>query len=153
MRVKRTVTGLVAVITAVLGLSLATAGPAAAASGAWVYYGNTNPVTSSPSTWGCHKSVTVAPSVIAQVCAIRSRDGISVQGAVIVRNNRSTSFSASAVVDLHDTVGELGSWTCSRAALGAKAWTVCFGQTVRSQLWVLAYGTANGVGLGGSPQV
>jgi hypothetical protein len=86
------VAGLTAAITAALGLSLATAGPAAAtesgtrtqglavaeASGTWRAYGNTNPITSSTSTWKCGSSTTVATNVIAQVCAIRSSSGSSV---------------------------------------------------------------------------
>ena len=54
MRVARVVAGLTAVITAGLGLSLATAGPASATgSGTWRAYGNKNPFTSSSSTWRC----------------------------------------------------------------------------------------------------
>lgn len=74
MRFTRVSVRLTAVCAAVLGLGLATASPALAESGTWRAYGNTNPVTSSSSRWACHSSVAVAVNVIAQSCAIRSRD-------------------------------------------------------------------------------
>ena len=72
--------GSTAVITAALGLSPATAGPASAADGSWRAYGNTNLITSSSSTWKCGSTEQIASNVGVQVCAIRSASGTSVQG-------------------------------------------------------------------------
>ncbi|MDQ0791201.1 hypothetical protein [Streptomyces sp. B3I8] len=152
MRVARTVAVLTAT-TAALGLSLATAGSASAAAGSWKAYGNTNPITSSSATWGCHGSVTIASSVLAQVCAIRSAGGGAVQAAVIVRNNRSTLFSVSAAADLWTSAGSLGDWACSSSGVGANSWSVCFGKSLAESASVNSVGTANGVTLGQSSTV
>jgi len=165
MRVTRTGAGSMVAITAVLGLSLATtgqaaamdAGPAAATSaGTWRAYGNTNPITSSSATWRCAGSKTVADSVLAQVCAIRSSGGGSVQAAVIVRNNRSSLYSASAAVDLWtsaDPPASLGYWECASSGVGANSWSVCFGSTLSkpSSVKVNSRGSLNNVYLGQSP--
>jgi hypothetical protein len=95
---RRVLAGLVTIVTVVLGLSLAVAGPAAAATGAWKAYGNTNPITSSDSRWKCGSSEDVGVSMVAQVCVIRAPSGASVQSAVIVRNNRSDLSNAVTVV-------------------------------------------------------
>ncbi|MDG4856852.1 hypothetical protein P8605_01530 [Streptomyces sp. T-3] len=80
---------------------LATSGPAAAAaSAAWAEYGDKNPITSSTSTWRCASTMTLVTNVGAQVCAVRSQSGISVQGAVIVRNNRGLTYSVAAETGL-----------------------------------------------------
>lgn len=142
------------IITAALGLSLATAGPAAAAeSGNWRAYGNTNPITSSSSTWHCAGTKTIATNVGAQVCAIRSSGGGSVQGAVIVRNNRSSLYSVQAAMDLYNSSGKLGAWVCPSSGVGANSWSVCFGQTISHSRSVDSVGIANGVSLGISPKV
>lgn len=110
-RIARMTAGPATAVTAVAGLSLAAAGPAAAAGGgSWRAYGHTNPITSSASTWHCAGTVPVSTDVSAQVRAIRSSGGGVVQGAVIVRNNRSTVYSAKAVVDLR-TPRTCG-WVC-----------------------------------------
>ncbi|MFF0050850.1 hypothetical protein [Streptomyces sp. NPDC005498] len=158
MRVTRTGTGLTVAITAVLGLSLATAGPAAATdAGTWRAYGNTNPITSSSATWHCAGSKTVATSVLAQVCAIRSSGGGTVQAAVIVRNNRSSLFSAAAGMDLYAaaTATKLGDWACSSSGIGANSWSVCFGKTFSksSSEKVNSVGYAGSINLGQSPDV
>ena len=135
-------------------MSLATAGPASATgTGTWRAYGNTNPITSSSSTWRCDDTVPVVANVYAQVCAIRSYDNRSVQGAVIVRNNRSSLYSAAAWVDLAIGFTVIGDWACSLSGVGAHSWSVCFGrtQTVTSQ--VNSTGRVNGVHLGLSPSV
>ncbi len=154
MRCARMVTGSTAIITAVAGLSLATAGPAAAAdSGTWRAYGNTNPITSSTSTWRCAATKTIATSVAAQVCAIRSSGGGSVQAAVIVRNNRSALYSVKASMDLYTSSARLGSWVCSSSGVGPNSWSVCFGRTMSQSAAVDSSGAANSVGLGISPKV
>ncbi|MGW0538498.1 hypothetical protein [Streptomyces sp. NPDC003032] len=158
MRVTRTGAGSIVAITAVLGLSLATADPAAAAdAGTWRAYGNTNPITSSSATWKCAGSKTVATSVLAQVCAIRSSGGGSVQAAVIVRNNRSSLYSARAIVDLYTATPAtyLGLWECASSGVGANSWSVCFGKTLSkpSSVKVNAAGFLNNVDLGQSPNV
>ncbi|WP_199924561.1 hypothetical protein [Streptomyces sp. WM6386] len=158
MRVTRTGAGSVVALTAVLGLSLATAGPAAATdAGTWRAYGNTNPITSSSATWHCAASKTVATSVLAQVCAIRSSGGGSVQAAVIVRNNRSSLYSATANMDLYTAAPAtyLGDWACASSGVGANSWSVCFGKTLSkpSSVKVNSAGLLNNVELGQSPNV
>jgi hypothetical protein len=157
MRVTRVVAGLATIVTAVLGLSLVTAGSASAAvSGSWRAFGNTNPITSSASTWHCGSTSTVDSSVLAQVCAIRSSGGGAVQGAVIVRNNRASLYSATATMDLFTSSGVpvgQGIWTCPSSGVGANSWSVCFGQTLTQSSSVDSVGAVNGVGLGISPFV
>lgn len=154
MRAKRTI----AVITALLGLSLATAAPASAAeAGTWVPYGNKNPITSSTATWRCAGSEQIAPSVIAQVCAIRSASGKLYQGAVIVRNNRGSLYSTTAQVTVENQTGTAeGTWVCSSSGVGAHSWSVCFGRTLREGTFSLSE-RATGFGgqwwLGWSPYV
>jgi hypothetical protein len=155
-RVTRMVAGLAAVVTAVLGLSLVAAGPAAAATGSWRAYGNTNPITSSTSHWQCGFTKTVTTNVVAQACAIRSSNGFGVQAAVIVRNNRSSLYAVEAAVELTDweTTNSLGRWECSRSGVGANSWSVCFGQTLSYASRVYTrQGGANGVLLPGSSSV
>ncbi|MEV1047614.1 hypothetical protein [Streptomyces sp. NPDC049916] len=124
----------------------------AAESGTWRPYGNTNPITSSSSTWRCAGSRTLATNVIAQVCAIRSPGGGAVQGAVIVRNDRSSLYSVQAAMDLYTSSEiNLGTWSCSSSGVGANSWSVCFGQTVTQSSPVDSVGIANGVSLGISP--
>lgn len=157
MRVTRVVAGSTAVVTAVLGLSLATASPAAAAeSGTWVAYGNTNPITSSSSTWGCAGTKTLGTDVLAQVCAIRAANNTAVQAAIIVRNNRSTAYTVSGSMDLYTSNDQgVGQWGCSSKAVAANGWTVCFGRsvTLSKVISVNSVGTANAVSLGLSPYV
>jgi hypothetical protein len=157
MRVTRVVTRLTAVITAVLGLTLVTAGAAAAATesvGVWHPYGNTNPITSSSSTWRCDTSTTVDTNVLAQVCAIRTPDGSFVQAAVIVRNNRSSLYAADAGMDLLTSGGTLmGDWGCPLSGVGAHSWSVCFGETLPTNSLVYARGIVNIQVLGISPNV
>ncbi|GIJ76239.1 hypothetical protein Xph01_06710 [Micromonospora phaseoli] len=154
MRVARLVAGLTAVTTALTGLILATASPAAAAidNGTWVAYGNKNPITSSSSTWRCGATETVATNVLAQVCAIRSASGAAMQGAVIVRNNRSSSFSTTAFVRLREYTQTFGAWACQSSGIGANGWTVCFGRTIDYRS-VQAEGDGNAVYLGYSPWI
>ncbi|RRQ81119.1 hypothetical protein CQW39_04750 [Streptomyces griseofuscus] len=154
MRVTRMVAALTAAVTATLGLSLATAGSAAAAGGgSWHAYGNTNPITSSSSTWRCAGTVPVATDVSAQVCAIRSSGGGAVQGAVIVRNNRSSLYSVQAAMDLATPSASLGAWACPSSGVGATSWSVCFGPTLSQSGPVNSVGEANNVNLGMSPNV
>jgi hypothetical protein len=134
MLVRRVVAGMTAIATAVLGLSLATAGPAAAADvGKWQHFGNTNPITStrSTNTWRCGSSVTVIAGLIAQACVIRSVNNLTIaQSAVIVRNDRPASYEVSATSDLFWSDGSLaGDWVCGRSGVAANSWSVCFGQT------------------------
>lgn len=135
-----------AVIAAFLGLSLATAGTAAADTGYWRPYGNTNPITSSSSTWKCGSSLTFTTNVVAQTCAIKTADGSGAQAAVIVRNNRSTTYIVSAATYLrssHD--GVLGYWRCPSSGVAANTWSVCFGVTLGISTYeqVLSTGSVN----------
>jgi hypothetical protein len=154
---RRFLAGVTTIATAGLALGLAAAAPAsasAAATGSWHAYGNTNPITSSSSTWHCAGSKAVTTNVVAQVCAIRSPGGASVQGAVIVRNNRSSLYSVAASMDLYTTSGtKLGDWACASSGVGANSWSVCFGSTLPQSSPVNSMGFANGVNLGISSDV
>ncbi|MFD5163265.1 hypothetical protein ACFWMJ_35315 [Streptomyces hawaiiensis] len=160
MRVSRIAASSVAIITAALGLSMATAGPASAATGTWVYYGNKNPITSSASTWRCGPTEEVNnrwPDVVAQVCAVRTAKGDAAQGAVIVRNNGdTTSDSVDASVSLRNSAdGSLaGWWDCGPTGIPAHSWKVCFGKTLDPKLAdVYADATVNGDFLVRSPNL
>ena len=153
MRVPRMVAGLTAAIAAVAGLNLATAAPAAADTGTWRPYGNTNPITSSSSRWACATTKTYADFVYAQVCAIRAQDAVSVQPAVIVRNDRYSSFSADAWADLRIGGVPVGSYHCSTSGVGPRSWSVCFGATQTYDVSVKAIGSVNNLYLGESPNV
>ncbi|MBM2619435.1 hypothetical protein JIG36_28165 [Actinoplanes sp. LDG1-06] len=151
MKLKKLAASITAVATGVLGLTLLTAGPAAAATGNWRPYGNTNPITSSPSTWLCASTKTVTTDILAQVCVIRTPypDTSNVQGAVIVRNNRSSLFSVQAAVDLSNQGGPfIDRWTCRSSGVAAHSWSVCFGATIPNAFRTQARGGANGVDLG-----
>ncbi|MDA0563297.1 hypothetical protein LG943_02970 [Streptomonospora sp. S1-112] len=144
----------VAAASVALGLSLATAPPAAAASGQLVRYGNTNPITSSSSTWRCGGSEAIATNMVAQVCAVRSANGTGVQAAVILRNNASYSRSVNVSVNLlNRTDGTVGNWTCDSAGVSSNSWSVCFGRTLSRTSDHSAWGFANGTDLGSSPFV
>ena len=137
------------------GSLLVTTTPAAAEEFvSWKPYGNINPITSSSSTWSCNSSREIAPHVVAQVCSIRSPSRGSVQGAVIVRNNRLATFLTTAEVDLAtSTLVELGYWKCRSSGVGPKSWSVCFGETISYSGWVNSGGLAGGISLGISPGV
>ncbi|MER6678076.1 S1 family peptidase [Streptomyces sp. NPDC000983] len=123
--------------------------PPAAADGAWRAYGNTNPITSSSSTWRCASSKTITTGVVAQVCAIRSSTGTGVQAAVVVRNNQSSLYGAQARMDLYTASGtHLGDWKCPSSGVGANSWSVCYGKTIGESSPVNSYGTLNGSHLG-----
>lgn len=153
---QRVLAGLVTMVTVALGLSLAVAGPAAADTGTWKPYGNTNPITSSPSTWSCSSTKTLAPNVGAQVCVIRSPSGVSVQGAIIVRNNRSSLFETDASVRLtgYPSGDALGVWDCPRSGVAKNSWSVCYGDTLVHQGdRAFAKGYANDVYLGSTRNI
>jgi hypothetical protein len=153
VNVKRMVVGLATVITAVIGLSLVTAGPAAAAAGVWVADGSTNPITSSASTWKCTATQSIGNGVGAQGCMVRAPGGKAIQGAVIVLNTRSTLYPVAAAMELKRYIGRqsLGRWECASAQLD-HGWSVCFGHGVSYEFTALVTSSgANGVELGSSP--
>jgi len=144
-----------AVVIGVLGLGLASAGPAAATqAGNWRAFGNTNPITSTSDTtwWSCGHTISVATDVLAQVCVVKNIRGTARQGAVIVRNNRPGLYGAEAAVDL-STIDEgfYDRWICPRSGVGANSWSVCFGSTVLTENGMWAHGGVNGVDLPVSP--
>lgn len=155
MRISRRITGTAAAVTAVVGLGLAAAGPASAVgTAAWRAYGNTNPITSSSSTWLCYKSKPVDTGVEAQVCTVRTPGGAAAQGAVIVRNNRSSLYSANAYLDMRTEGGiPSGSWACPSSGVAAGSWSVCFGPTREAPAKMNTYGEVNGVTLYKSPNL
>lgn len=138
----------------VVAALLLSAGVASAATGVWRPYGNTNPITSSPSTWHCASSQPIGSNVVAQVCAVRSASGGAVQGAVVVRNNNAGTYSVSAGMDLRTSSNvSLGNWNCSASGVGGNSWSVCFGDTVTQSSPVDSAGFANSASLGISPYV
>ncbi|MET9634073.1 hypothetical protein ABZX92_42135 [Lentzea sp. NPDC006480] len=145
MRAKRAI----AVISALLGLVLTTAVPASASTnGTWVAYGNDNPITGSPAKWECAASVVIAENMLAQVCAIRSGGGTgtTVQGAVIVRNNRASVASASAAVSMWNP-SWLQEWVCNASGVAPHSWSVCFTVSFLCREQVYASGDAKGKNL------
>ncbi|MEV4350299.1 hypothetical protein AB0J83_38065 [Actinoplanes sp. NPDC049596] len=140
------------IATAVFGLNVVTSGPAAAASGTWRSYENdNNPIKYSPHFWDCAATKEIANDIFAQLCVVK-RDSSPHAGtaAVIVRNNRSTLYSAEARGDLvaFADKSHLGYWTCSRSGVGPGTWSVCWGQWVVTSRFVEANaGGVNGVAL------
>lgn len=137
MRNSRLIPGLIAAATVVLGLLSTGAGVASAdiapTPGTWRAYGNTNPITSSSSTWRCTDTITSQNVYVkAQLCAVRSASRTGVQAAVIVRNNSVFAVSTEAYAELWDPqqVGYLGRWQCSPSGVAANSWSVCFGKTI-----------------------
>jgi hypothetical protein len=115
-------------VAGALALGLTSTLQATAATGSWTAYGNSNPITSSTSTWKCNGSVTVTTDVISQVCTIRSANKTRVQGAIIVRNNKSTSYNTTANMSVYYEGGtKRGDWTCTSSGVAANSWSVCFG--------------------------
>lgn len=114
-----------------LSLTSMPQGMAAILNGSWRPYGNTNPITSSKSSWKCGSSQTVITKVIAQVCIVVTADGKANQGAIIVRNNRSSPYKATATVNVYNGYSSsyIGSWYCQPSWVGANSWSVCFGST------------------------
>lgn len=123
---------------------------ATAAMAAWQSYGNTNPITSSSSTWKCQSSIKVATNVNSQVCTVRSANGQYVQGAVIIRNNNSYLYTANASMTVYyPNRSTRGSWSCSSSGVGANSWSVCFGTTFAANGYsYYTGGYANNVWLG-----
>ncbi|MBN6039602.1 hypothetical protein [Amycolatopsis sp. 195334CR] len=147
---RRILAGTTAIAAVVLGAAPATA---AAADGTWKAYGNTNPITSSASTWTCGGTKSIATSVGAQVCMVVTPNRESMQGAVIVRNNKSSTFSTSAAMHLYRPSGAevLDGWVCHTSGVAANSWSVCFGKTITHPGPTRAEGFANGKVLGSSP--
>jgi len=114
-----------------------TLGTTAAMAG-WASYGNTPPTTLGTSTWVCGttKPVTTDGSVVSQGCTVRTADGQYIQGAVIVRNNRTSAFTTNAGMATFYLNGSLhGSWGCSSSGVAANSWSVCFGTTVPASIY------------------
>jgi hypothetical protein len=139
--------------TGALALGLTSALQATAATGTWVPYGNTNPITSSKSTWRCQSSIAVGPNLVSQVCTVRSASGTGVQGAVIVRNNNNYLYSTNAGMDVYYEGGGLrGYWDCPSSGVGANSWSVCFGSTFPANGYrYFTGGYANNRDLGTTP--
>jgi hypothetical protein len=163
MRTARVLKRSAAVIAAVAGVGLAAADPASASlppgaggQGTWQAFGNTNPITSSSSSWFCASSHQIGVDVTAQVCVIISRDHSVVQPAVIVRNDKPVEYDAQATMDLVavDDGGQSASYVCVLSGVAAHSWSVCFGNSVPNNSRVFAHGTAgNSVDLGTSPEI
>ncbi|MER6915787.1 hypothetical protein ABT354_29280 [Streptomyces sp. NPDC000594] len=156
MRVTRAIVGLATAGAAVLGTAPATAAPAGAVeAGVWGHYGDVDPITVSSSLWRCGDSRTITTGVIGRVCAVRAANGtgIGVHTAVIVRNNRSTSFLAQADASMWRSGVNMGHWICSAEWVEASTWSVCIGLTRHDAHSVSAKGWLNGWSVGSSPTV
>jgi hypothetical protein len=134
MKLKKIATSVA--VTALLGLGVAVADPAAAATGSWTAYGTTNPITSTQGSqfWDCGATREFDTNALAQACAVRSRsDNSKVRMAVIVKNNRSGLYGAEVAAILrNDDNRNLGRWECGRSNIGARSWSVCYGSWVSS---------------------
>lgn len=122
-------------VTALLGLAVSVADPAAAATGSWRAYGTVNPITSSADYWACGPTDEFDTDVYAQACAVRSSsDNRKVRMAIIVKNNRPSLYGAEAAAVLRDDdSANLGRWECGRSGVGANGTrSVCFGAWVNS---------------------
>lgn len=155
---KRLAVGLTAVVTAVVGLTVTTAVPAAAEvipeRGRWVAHGEIDPVRG-PSVWRCTGPVAFDTGVTARVCAIRTPDGTRVQGAVVIRNNRPGLYGAEVAFRLRTYIGLFKwRWSCPRSGVASGTWSVCYGRTFpfEPDVWVYEAG-ANGQSLPESPSV
>lgn len=121
-----------------------TAAQATLYTGSWRSYGNTNPITSSKSSWKCGRTTSVGANFYAQSCTVRSADRLSIQGAIIVRNRTSSLRSASAVLSIfRRDAAYLGSWYCKSSGVGGNSWSVCFGNTFRHPSSVETSGFVN----------
>jgi hypothetical protein len=155
MRLKTLAAVATAVITAALGLSVITAGPAAAAAvgaGVWRSY-DTSPIGS---RWACGDAKSIGADISGRPCIIRTADGQSVQGAVVILNNRSTVVPVVAAVVVWPEDGvvfEPWEWHCSRSGVGASSWSVCFGDTFPYTDEAYTQGGANGHDLRLSPSL
>jgi hypothetical protein len=155
MRLKTLAAAATAVITAALGLSVLTAGPATASTaadpkvGVWRSY-DSNPIGS---RWFCGNPTSIGADISGRPCIITATDGVSVQGAVVILNNRSTVVPVEAAVNVYNLVDKYGEWHCSRSGVGRSSWSVCFGETFRSSAYVFTHGGANGHDLGTSPAI
>ncbi|WP_426502950.1 hypothetical protein ACPPVO_35685 [Dactylosporangium sp. McL0621] len=87
--------------------------------------------------------MTIQLDLLAQVCAIRSPGKGAVQAAVIVRNNRSSTFSLTAHMDLMNSSHvQLNTWACPLLGVEADSWEVCFSSTVAESSPVNSTGDA-----------
>jgi hypothetical protein len=158
MRLKTLAAAAMAVITAALGLSVIAAGPAAAAEvlvGTWRSY-DTNPIGAGDSTWKCATAKSIGADISGRSCIIRTADRQSVQGAVVILNNRSTVVPVEAAVVVYPAapvIIEKWEWHCSRSGVGASSWSVCFGETFPFTDKALTHGGANGHDLQFSPSL
>jgi hypothetical protein len=156
MRLKTLAAAATAVITAALGLSVLTAGPATASTAADPRAGVWRSYESDPigSRWYCRNTATsIGADISGRPCIIHSANGQSVQGAVVILNNRSTVVPVVAAVNVYDFDGKYGEWHCSRSGVGARSWSVCFGETIDPGWYPQTHGGANGVDLGYSPAI
>ncbi|WP_250009224.1 hypothetical protein [Actinoplanes sp. M2I2] len=180
MRIKASSAAAAVIITATLGLSVMTASPAAAAEtvrgnwptageadpmgfgksaaadpevGTWRSYA-TNPINAGSSTWRCGDAKGIGTDISGRPCIIRTADRESVQGAVVILNNRSSIVPVEAAVVVRAAAYEpfeLGEWHCSRSGVGARSWSVCFGETFSFSDKADTQGGANGKDLLYSP--
>lgn len=153
MKLRSLAASATAIVTGVLGLCLVDAGPAAAATGSWRAYHDTNPIKSSTAKWVCGATSPITDSVSAQPCVIRSANGYSVQAAAIVHNRGASNWGAYASVELWKNYTRLNTWDCAASAVGARSWSVCFGQTQTDYAEVFASADLNGSALGATPPV
>lgn len=152
MRLLRASAAVVAVVATFFTVFVASANAAPAEPGQWRAYGNTNPITSSSSAWACGQTYAVTSDelVKAQVCAVRAPNGLGVQAAVVVRNNRSSLYALNATAHLfgYESRNRLGTWNCPSSGVAANSWSVCFGQTISFSPEADASGVAGGISLG-----
>jgi hypothetical protein len=111
----------------------------------WQSYGSTNPITSTTSSlawrWTCGRTEGVPTNLASQVCVVRDSTRNYVRGAVIVRNNNSSLYSASASVQITNSTTTFDDSSCSSSGVGANSWSVCYGPWINWSSSVQAIGS------------
>jgi hypothetical protein len=119
-----------------------------AASGTWRAYGSTNPTTSN---WRCGTVTYTNPGVYGRACLIRASDGVSVQAAILVRNNNTANAGVAAQAYLQRADNStIYVASCSASQAAPQSYSVCFGATITSNQFLWAGGFLNGVQVGSS---
>ncbi|TQS43694.1 hypothetical protein [Cryptosporangium phraense] len=134
-QIARVVAGSAAVVTLAAGLTMVVADPAAALTvenGTWRAVGSQDPANSWGGTHKCDAGWSdIGASVQARKCGIRSANGQSVQGAIVIRNSRPTlvGVQVAFMMDtLHSGTFDIR-WVCPDSGVGANSYSVCFGRT------------------------
>lgn len=136
VKFKKRIFGLMLAIVTSAGISIFLPTPAhASLVGTWRAYEDTNPITSSPYDWSCNGTIALSRdrTLLAQICMIKKSGNIR-QGAVIIRNSRSSLYRVAVNMTITDYLwgDEVGYWECSSSGVASHSWSVCFSSNVSS---------------------